>query len=260
MRPAASAPTNLGMTTAVQMSAPALALPVAERIQWVMDTGALTFVHQPIFDLDLRCPVAYEALARFSAEPRQGPDRWFADAHSVGRGAELETFAVERALATLPLLPADCSLTLNVSPETIVTEPLQALLRALEQPDRIVLEITEHAPVSDYDELAAALDRHRENGLRVAVDDAGAGYASLQHVLRLRPDVIKLDRWFAARVEADRATRALAAALAMFVLEMEMTIVAEGIERGPQASVLHNLGVTLGQGYWLGRPGPLPTN
>jgi EAL domain-containing protein (putative c-di-GMP-specific phosphodiesterase class I) len=219
--------------------------------------GALKVVHQPIVDLDLGWPVGYEALARFELEPRQGPDRWFEDAHRAGRGAELETLAVELALDTFPLVPGDCYLAINVSPDTILTPRLQELLHAFEHPRRIVLEITEHAAVADYDALAAALAPHRRAGVRLAIDDTGAGFASLRHVLRLEPDVIKLDAWFAQRIEHDRGARALAGALAMFALEMEITTVAEGIERPGQAAVLHNLGATLGQGYLFARPAPL---
>ncbi len=219
--------------------------------------GALTVVHQPIVDLDLGWPVGYEALARFNLDPRQGPDRWFADAHAAGSGKELEVHAVELALMTLPVVPDDCYLAINVSPATIVAPALQAVLDALADPGRIVLEVTEHAAVDDYDALSRALAPHRKRGLRLAIDDAGAGFASLRHVLRLEPDIIKLDRWFASRVERDRGARALAGALASFALEMELTTVAEGIEIETQATLLQDLGVTRGQGYLFGRPAAL---
>jgi EAL domain-containing protein (putative c-di-GMP-specific phosphodiesterase class I) len=231
--------------------------PSASPIDAAFSNGVLAVVHQPIVDLDLGWPVGYEALARFDLEPRQGPDVWFAAAHRAGCGAELEALAVERALETLPLVPGDCYLAINVSPDTILTPRLQALLTAVESPERIVLEVTEHAAVADYDALAAALAPHRRRGLQLAIDDTGAGFASLRHVLRLEPDVIKLDRWFADRVERDRGARALAGALAMFALEMEITAVAEGIERPAQLTVLHNLGVTRGQGYLFARPAAL---
>jgi EAL domain-containing protein (putative c-di-GMP-specific phosphodiesterase class I) len=231
---------------------------LADRIQTVLDDEDVTMVHQPIVDLDIHRAVGYEALARFSAEPLQPPDRWFADAHSVGRGTELEALAVECALASLPDVPQHCFLAVNVSPRALLTGPLQERLLAVAEPERIMLEITEHAAVDDYHALAAALAPLRLSGMRVAVDDAGAGYASLRHILRLAPDVIKLDGWFAERIERDRAARALAVSLTMFVMETQMTVVAEGIERAGQAAVLHNLGVTIGQGYLFGRPGPLP--
>jgi EAL domain-containing protein (putative c-di-GMP-specific phosphodiesterase class I) len=161
------------------------------------------------------------------------------------------------AVPTLPLVPGDCYLAINVSPDTILTPRLQELLSAIGTPERIVLEVTEHAAVSDYDALAGALAPHRRRGVQLAIDDTGAGFASLRHVLRLEPDVIKLDRWFAERIEHDRGARALAGALATFALEMEITTVAEGIERSGQATAMHNLGVTRGQGYLFARPAPL---
>ena len=124
--------------------------------------------------------------------------------------------------------------------------------------DRIVIEITEHAPVADYDELNAALGRLRRIGARLAIDDAGAGFASLRHILSLDPDIIKLDRSLIEGIATDRAQEALAAGLISFAEKSGATIVAEGIEIGEELDALRGLGVAYGQGFLLARPGPLP--
>ena len=120
-----------------------------------------------------------------------------------------------------------------------------------------MIEITEHAPVADYDALAQAIRPLRAHGVRLAVDDAGAGFASLRHILRLSPDVIKLDRALTAEIDSDAPREALAAALILFASRIGSTVVAEGIEREEELRTLRNLGVLYGQGYYLARPLPV---
>jgi EAL domain-containing protein (putative c-di-GMP-specific phosphodiesterase class I)/CheY-like chemotaxis protein len=227
------------------------------RIERVLAGDGLTVVCQPILDLATRTVVGYEALARFSAEPYLPPDRWFADAAAIGRGTELELAAIERALDLLPTIPGQAYLSLNASPSTISSPLLADRFQALGNLDRLVLEVTEHAPIDDYACLADALDPQRRRGLRLAVDDAGAGFASLRHILRLKPDYIKLDRTITELIDRDHSTRAIAGALTHFALETQATITAEGIETDAQLDTMRALGVTVGQGYLLGRPGPL---
>jgi EAL domain-containing protein (putative c-di-GMP-specific phosphodiesterase class I) len=136
------------------------------------------------------------------------------------------------------------------------------LLRAIQfapAPRRIVLEVTEHAAVRDYGRLNAAVGTLRSRGVRLAVDDAGSGFASLQHILRLAPDFIKLDMELTRDVDNDLARRALAAALISFAAEIGATIIAEGIETEAELSTLRDLGVAYGQGFFLARPAELPT-
>jgi hypothetical protein len=122
--------------------------------------------------------------------------------------------------------------------------------------EQVVLEVTEQKPVEDYDELARVLDRARGAGARVAVDDAGAGYSSLQHVLRLRPEYVKLDRGLIADADGDPAKLALIEAVGLFAGRLDAALVAEGIERRAEQEMLAGLAVPLGQGYLFGRPGP----
>jgi EAL domain-containing protein (putative c-di-GMP-specific phosphodiesterase class I) len=220
------------------------------------DESVLSVVFQPICDLSDGSVVGMEALARFSAFPEQGPDRWFADAGEVGMRVELELLAIRRAVEWFADLPWSMHMSINASPATLIVSALHELI-ASSSAQRIVIEITEHAPVEDYDILNASLGALRELGVRLSIDDAGAGFASLSHILRLSPEFIKLDRTLTAGIEEDHSQQALAAGLISFSNAIGATIIAEGIEREEQVSGLSALGVRYGQGYHLARPGPL---
>lgn len=236
------------------MSAPATLEP---GIGAAIDGHGLRMVVQPIVELGSMQPVGYEALARFELEPALTPDRWFAAAASIGRGVELELAAVDRALALMPDLPAGSYLSLNASPAAILADGMHDRLAAFDAADRLVVEITENIPVEDYEALADALRPHRARGLALAIDDTGAGYASLRHILRLDPDVIKLDRSLTRTIDRERSARALAASLCLFAHETGMSVVAEGIETSSQLVTMQALGAAAGQGYLLGRPAAL---
>lgn len=224
-----------------------------DRLWDVLESGGPAMVLQPIVELATGRLAGAEALARFPAGPEQGPDVWFTDAAAVGLGVELEVAAVRRALARLEDLPPTAYLSLNASPATAISPELQELLTGAPV-DRLVLELTEHAQVEDYELLGVALARLRRAGMRIAVDDAGAGYASLRHILNLAPDIIKLDSALVSDVDTDPARLSLAAALKMFADQIGADIVAEGIETESQLSALERLGIRYGQGYHLGRP------
>jgi len=136
----------------------------------------------------------------------------------------------------------------------------QGLLGLLDEApvERLVVEITEHEPVEDYAAFTSALRLLRERGVRIAIDDAGAGFSSLRHTLRLAPDIVKLDMSITRNVDTDRGRRALASAMISFADEMGMAIVAEGVETEGEHATLKELGVPFGQGYLFARPGPLP--
>ena len=229
----------------------------AERVNGVLERQSMRAVFQPIRNLATGELAGYEALTRVEAEPRQPPNRWFEDAAEVGLGIELELAAVRGAIAEFERLPKDVFLSMNISPRSIDAPWLMEVLGRIPLA-RVVVEVTEHAPVDDYELLGARLRPFREGGGRLAVDDAGAGFASLRHILSLAPDVIKLDTTITRTIDRDRARRALASALISFAGEMGMAIVAEGIETQSELAALRDLGVKLGQGYHLGRPEPLP--
>jgi EAL domain-containing protein (putative c-di-GMP-specific phosphodiesterase class I) len=229
----------------------------AERIRGVLADESINIVFQPIANLRNGGVVGVEALARFAAEPKRSPDRWFAEAWEVGLGTQLELMALRRAVAWADRLPAELFVSVNVSPGTLTSPEFQDILHSV-MPGRLVVEVTEHAAVEDYRALAEPLVNLRARGARLAVDDVGAGYASLRHILRLAPDVIKLDVDLTRGIDADRARHALAAGLIAFAAELGAAVVAEGIETGEELDTLRGLGASFGQGYYLARPAPLP--
>ncbi|HAQ85718.1 MAG TPA: diguanylate phosphodiesterase, partial [Pseudomonas sp.] len=147
-------------------------------------------------------------------------------------------------------------MSLNVSPATVLTGSLAAAL-AHQPLDRLILEITEHASIGDYEIVANVLEPLREQGLRLAVDDAGAGFASFRHILKLKPDVIKLDGSLIRNIDSSTGCRALAAALIRFAEETGSKVVAECIETEAELAVLRELKVNKAQGFLLGRPVPI---
>lgn len=221
-----------------------------------MEGNQPSIVYQPIYDLQLRRMVAVECLSRFQLPPQRSPDLWFAEAAAVGLGPTLEGCALRAALASLPALPKDLAVTFNVSPEFILSGALAPLLERTD-PARMVLEMTEHTSVADYNQLLGVLAPLRALGLRIAVDDTGAGYSSLRHILNIEPNVLKLDISLVRGIDRDRKRRALASALIAFARESGMSIVAEGVECAAELETLQWLGVTQAQGYYLARPMPL---
>jgi EAL domain-containing protein (putative c-di-GMP-specific phosphodiesterase class I) len=218
----------------------------------MLESKSFQPVFQPIVELVSREPMGYEALTRFESGER--PDACFADAWSVGRGAELELATLEAAVAAARQLPAGRWLNLNVSPRLL--ESPAELARILELAGRpIVLEITEHERIADYaavSEAVAALG----NNVRLAVDDAGVGIANFGHIVELRPDFVKLDISLIRGVNANLGRQALVIAMRHFALTAGCRLVAEGVETEDEARALLELGVEFGQGYWFGRPEP----
>lgn len=208
---------------------------------------------QPIVELEHETLVGLEALARFDREPGWPVSRWFAEAAEAGLGLALELACVRDALDRLTSLPANVYLSINTSHRTAGSP---GLLGPLERVDasRVVVEITEHEQVEDYDVLTLALGHIRERGARIAIDDAGAGFASLRHLLLIDPEIIKLDVSLTRNIDTDVRKRALAAALTSFAEEMGKDVVAEGIETPAERETLRDLGVRFGQGFFLGRP------
>jgi EAL domain-containing protein (putative c-di-GMP-specific phosphodiesterase class I) len=212
-------------------------------------------VFQPIMELATRQEIGMEALARFGSIPSRPPDQWFAEATALELGLQLELRTLKEALDALPKIPHGEFLSVNCSHRAAESTEFAERFDGVE--DRIVLEITEHEAVEDYAALAEALAPLRERGARVAVDDVGAGYASLRHALQLAPDMVKMDISLTRDIDRDPARRALASALISFAEETDMTIVAEGIETVAELDALLELGVRYGQGFFLARPAPL---
>jgi len=224
-----------------------------DAIEAILNTRGFEIALQPILRLKDQGTAGYEALCRFSPDPYRAPNLWFDDAAEVGLQTALEVYVIEVALQILPDLPANCYLAVNSSPETLATGKLSTLIAAVGG-ERVVVEVTEHTAIDDLDVFLMEIDRLRDLGVRIAIDDAGAGYSGLQQIIRLRPDVIKLDMSLTHDVDKDVARRALASAMVQFAQDTNARVVAEGIETEAELRTLKSLGVEMGQGYHLGRP------
>lgn len=210
---------------------------------------------QPIFDLADGSLVGVEALSRFPSL-EEGPAGVFAAAWEVGVGVDLELAAVELALARMDDLPPGTFLAVNSAAATVADPRFRRLVQRHDA-DHIVVEITEHAVVNDYPRLRTACRHLRELGIRLAVDDVGAGFSGLRHILRLSPDVLKLDGALVEGVDRSADQQAMILALLTYATRTDTIVIAEGVETQQECETLQRLGIHHGQGYWLGRPADL---
>src|SRR5947209_3056393 len=219
------------------------------------ETG-FRLVYQPIVHVETGTIAGVEALCRF--DDGRSPEYWFTECERLGTAAGLDLQIIERALADLPLLPSGY-LAVNLSPSTLRDPRLTDLLLSPRIPaDRIVVEVTEHARVADYLEAQRVLGALRRAGVRVAVDDAGAGYSTFRHILQLRPDIIKMDQSITRDIDTDPARRALATALVIFAGEVGASVVAEGVETQAELNALASAGIYRGQGFAISAAQSLP--
>ena len=220
-------------------------------------TSEFHMAYQPIVHLgDPHTVVGFEALARFGGTP---PDIVFARAEEVGLRQDLELLAMRAALEDFPLLPPSTYLSINLSPDMLLRVDAVASLHQVDM-ERLVIEITEHARLgsADYRLIYDPILRLRQRGTRLAVDDAGAGYSSMGHILQLLPNMIKLDRTVVAGLSHAPVRQALVASMVGFVRQVGSTLIAEGVEEQDELEWLETLGVTCCQGYLFARPMALP--
>ncbi|GAC1664573.1 MAG: hypothetical protein NVS9B8_05040 [Candidatus Limnocylindrales bacterium] len=215
----------------------------------VIAGSAFTPHFQPIVDLFDGTVAGHEALTRF-ADGRP-PNLVFEEMAQAGLGVELEVVCLRAAIEASLSLPADTYLSLNASPDLIRSGELDGLLAGAGRP--IVLEVTEHVAIADYDRMRASL-KVLGSGVRVAVDDAGAGYASFRHIVELAPDFVKIDIDLVRGLDSEPARQALIAGMGYFAARRELHLIAEGIETPEELDALRALGIPFGQGYLLGRP------
>ncbi len=224
----------------------------------IRGTG-LDMQFQPIFQLgnwlvgDKR-PVGYEALARFESDVPT--DAWFRAAALLGLGVELELSAISAAVRRLDDVPTGRYITVNVSPNVIESLPFSAIVKRLTS-GRVRLEISEEAVIEDYERFRSTIAGLRRQGLRIAIDDVGAGMASLKHLVLIPHDSIKLDLDVVRGVDHDPNRQAMVSVLVALSKATDAQVVAEGIETMSELVSLAELGVAFGQGYFLGRPAPL---
>ena len=211
----------------------------------------VTPVFQPVMEVATGRVAGYEALARFAPPHARPPHLWFAQAHRAGLGPALEAAAIRAALA-VPGRPAGTFLAVNVSPAALLSPEVKRALPF--DLDGITIELTEHDAFDEDGALELELAALRERGARIALDDAGAGYAGLQQLIRLRPDVVKVDRSLVAQIHTDPSKLALLQALAGFASTTGAAVCAEGVEELSELRALASIDVTYAQGYALARP------
>lgn len=226
-----------------------------ERVRQALVDDAFDIVYQPELELATATVVGAEALCRFRSLPYRPPNIWFADAHRAGLGPDLELAAVAKAIDLSAGLPASCFVAVNLGPGAIANP---ASLEVIEKADprRLVIELTEHVEVDDYPLLRRLLHTLRQRGVRLAVDDTGSGFASFSHIVKLAPDIIKLDIDLVQGIDIDPVRRSLATAVVSFARDTGAKVTAEGIENENELECLRALGIDYGQGYYLGRPVP----
>jgi EAL domain-containing protein (putative c-di-GMP-specific phosphodiesterase class I) len=227
---------------------------IEDRLRPVIDAGGPVVVLQPIVDLATGERVGAEALSRFPADWGKAPDVVFDEAHGIGLGDRLELLALERAAEHLARVSGYVAM--NVSPSTLLTPECGDLLRRLPV-GRVLLELSEHDRVEDYEALTDVLAPLRAAGLRLAIDDVGAGFSSLRHIVVTSPDVIKIDRSIVTGLTEDAVRATLVQSLVQFAHSCDVRVVAEGVETAAEAAALAAIGVDLGQGWHFGRPGPV---
>ena len=224
---------------------------MSDVVDTLLTPGDITTVTQPIVRLGDGQTVGYEALARSATFASTTPDKWLQMAEEAGRRVEVE-LACLRAAASLGVPPGGARLFLNASAGLLLDPRLDDLLEEL--PGH-VLEVTEHEQIADYGKLTERLRALSCKGSLLAVDDVGAGYANMAHVLRLSPQFIKIDRSIVSGVHSDRERRALISALVAFSVACGAQTIAEGVEDRDELDALTELGVDLAQGYLIARPG-----
>ncbi|MEU4622039.1 EAL domain-containing protein [Actinoplanes sp. NPDC023801] len=223
---------------------------IERRLRPVLEQGGPVVLLQPIVDLATGRRVGAEALSRFPHEWNQPPDEVFADAGLIGQRENLELAALRRAADHLREVTGYVAM--NISPATLFAPAGLEFLTGLPL-DRVVLELSEHDPIEDYERLKEILAPLRARGLRLAIDDVGAGYSSLRHIVATGPDVIKLDRSMVSGVAHDAVLHVVVDALAQLARAVDATVVAEGIETAADAAALAELDISLGQGWHFDR-------
>lgn len=227
--------------------------PQRSEIARILEERAIEPLYQPVASLTTGRLIGYEALARFPDAPERPPSTWFAQANACGLGPELEAAAIRAALEPIGR-PPGTHIALNVSPSALSTDVVKKVLAG--DLSDLIIELTEHEVYVGDSLLADSLADLRERGARIAIDDAGAGYAGLKQVMWVRPDIVKLDLDLTRAIHSDPVRMALVESLVRFARRVGATVCAEGIENHDDIEVLANLDVPWGQGYVIGRPAP----
>jgi EAL domain-containing protein (putative c-di-GMP-specific phosphodiesterase class I)/DNA-binding NarL/FixJ family response regulator len=227
-----------------------------EQVERIIERRAVELAYQPLADLATLRVVAAEALPRFRTRPMRSPESWLGEAAKHGWLIDLELVALNAALGHVGMLPSDAFLAVSISPETAVSGRFRDLIRGADQ-SRIALVLNEYS--ADHDELpTGALDELRADGVRVAIHHAGSGPGSLRHIVRLAPDLIKVDMSTLREMSADPTSREPVSSFIGFAFDIGAMVVADGVETEHEVETLRRLGIDHAQGNYLARPGPIP--
>ncbi|MEM1340886.1 MAG: EAL domain-containing protein [Pseudomonadota bacterium] len=226
------------------------------RIERVLSSSDFYAVYQPLVRLRDRRVIGYEALSRFTAPEKMTPDIWFLDAADVGLGIDLELATLKAALDGLTALPQGTYLSINASPD-LISDPQFIELLKKHPVKRLLLEISELSDAQDNAAFHRGVQEIKRLGLRIAIDDVGAGYSGLQRIALLQPDMLKIDRALAQEIDLNITHRAIVSALVHFAQETGTQVLVEGVERPEEAAALRVLGVNFAQGWHFGKPGPI---
>lgn len=234
-----------------------------DRLREIIENGEVHTLVHPVFKLDDMAIIGYEALSR---GPEGGeferPDKLFKVAYDADLVLRLERLCRKQAIRAAADMPEGRILFLNIEPEAIGDPELRdvmftALLAdAAITPDRIVLEITERTAITDFVAFRSTLEYLRALGFAVAVDDAGAGYGSLQVLAEVRPEWLKIDMSLVRGCDHDDVRRQLIEGIVTFASRSEVKLIAEGIETESELETLKAAGVTYGQGFLFTVPVP----
>lgn len=224
----------------------------------IADRERISIVTQPVVDLQRGVIVGYEALARFTLGSGRSsfPEEVFTAAEELGLAIEVEAAVVRRALEVSRERPANCFVSINVDPVHLGCAEVLDVIGRHGDLAGVIFEITETNDFRDTESVRVSAEVLRRHGAMIAIDDAGAGYSGLRRIVELQPQFIKIDRDLVTGIHMNEAKRTLVQMLGELAARLDAWIVAEGIETEPELNALAQLGVPLGQGYALARPGP----
>lgn len=231
----------------------------------ILAHGDITTLFQPIVSLSQRRALGHEALTRGpSNSALHSPINLLAAARHGGRLNDLEMLCRQNACRRYRQQHLPGKLFLNASPETLLDATHKPgrtleLLQSFGIPaSEVVIELTEQTPTDDFELLDTALHHYRTMGFSIALDDLGAGYSSLRMWSQLRPDYVKIDRYFIDGIHLDPVKREFVQSILKIAETSRAQVIAEGIELAEELQVLSSMGVDLVQGYLLGRPQEMP--
>ncbi len=224
----------------------------SNKVRHTIANGDFDIRYQPIVALEDKCLLGLEALARFPDADQRPPTAWFEEAREAGQALELELALIQRAVKIFEHLPDDLFVSINVSAATVLSGRLPEALREADC-DRLVIELSEHDAIDDYPAFTKCL-RQISGRRRLAIDDVGAGYSSMLHILEVDPEIIKLDVAIVRGVDRNPSRAALVKAIVTFAEACGTQLIAEGIESSEEATKLFELGVKFGQGYHFAMP------